>query len=95
MSEGVIVAIDSKGVGRSYAAAEACPAIEFVSAWARENCLTLGEVRVLRGSNEITAVPELHKVLSLKDWECGDSLLLELDPTFQTSEATATTTDCA
>jgi hypothetical protein len=25
-------------------------------------------------------------VCGVEDWECGDSLLLELDPTFQTIE---------
>jgi predicted transposase YbfD/YdcC len=37
-----------------------------VSAWARENRLTLGQVKVAAGSNEITAVPELLRALAIK-----------------------------
>jgi hypothetical protein len=66
LSEGAIVAIDGKAVRRSYDAASDCPAIELVSAWARENRLTLGQVKVADGSNEITAVPELLKALAIK-----------------------------
>jgi len=65
-SEGAIVAIDGKTVRRSYDAASECAAIELVSAWARENRLTLGQVKVAAGSNEITAVPELLKTLAIK-----------------------------
>jgi predicted transposase YbfD/YdcC len=66
LSEGAIVSIDGKAVRRSYDAASGCAAIELVSAWARGNRLTLGQVKVAEGSNEITAVPELLKVLALK-----------------------------
>lgn len=66
LSEGAIVAIDGKTVRRSYDTASGCPAIELVGAWARENRLTLGQVRVADGSNEIRAVPELLQVLAIK-----------------------------
>jgi predicted transposase YbfD/YdcC len=66
LSEGAIVAIDGKAVRRSYDAAADCPAIKLVSAWAREHRLTLGQVKVAEGSNEIRAVPELLRVLALK-----------------------------
>jgi predicted transposase YbfD/YdcC len=66
LSEGAIVAIDGKALRRSYDVASGCPAIELVSAWAREHRLTLGQVKVAEGSNEITAVPELLKVLALQ-----------------------------
>lgn len=66
LSEGAIVAIDGKAVRRSYDAAAAGPAIRLVSAWARENRLTLGQVKVAEGSNEITAVPELLRSLAVK-----------------------------
>jgi predicted transposase YbfD/YdcC len=36
-----------------------------VSAWAAENRLVLGQVNVDEKSNEITAIPELLKVLAL------------------------------
>ena len=37
-----------------------------VSAWATNNGLVLGQRKVEHKSNEITAIPELLKVLSLK-----------------------------
>ena len=42
------------------------PAIHMVSAWATNNGLVLGQKKVDDKSNEITAIPELLKVLSLK-----------------------------
>jgi predicted transposase YbfD/YdcC len=66
LSEGAIVAIDGKAVRRSYDAARDGPAIKLVSAWVREHRLTLGQVKVSEGSNEITAVPELLKALAIK-----------------------------
>jgi predicted transposase YbfD/YdcC len=66
LSEGAIVAIDGKTVRRSYDAAKDCPALKLVSAWAREQRLTLGQVKVSEGSNEIRAVPELLRALAVK-----------------------------
>lgn len=66
LSQGAIVSIDGKAIRRSYDSASDCPAITLVSAWAREHRLTLGQVRVATGSNEITAVPELLQVLAIK-----------------------------
>jgi len=40
--------------------------LHLVSAWAVENNLILGQVAVADGSNEITAIPELLKLLDLK-----------------------------
>lgn len=40
--------------------------LHFVSAWATNNRLVLGQVKVDCKSNEITAIPELLKVLSLR-----------------------------
>ncbi len=65
-SAGTIVALDGKTLRRSYDTAHGCAALELVSAWARENHLTLGQVKVADSSNEITAVPELLQVLALK-----------------------------
>jgi predicted transposase YbfD/YdcC len=62
-----VVAIDGKTVRRSYDRGAASEAIHVVSAWARENRLTLGEVKVSDKSNEIRAVPQLLKMLELKD----------------------------
>ena len=40
--------------------------LHLVSAWATANRLVLGQVKVDSKSNEITAIPELLKVLSLR-----------------------------
>lgn len=66
VSEGEIVGIDGKTLRRSYDPVAGQSAIQVVSAWARTNRLTLGQVKVADGSNEITAVPELLRVLELK-----------------------------
>ena len=42
-----------------------CPALHLVSAWAGANHLTLGQVAVADKSNEITAIPQLLKLLDL------------------------------
>ena len=61
-----IVAIDGKTLRRSHDRAHGKEAIHIVSAWARENSLVLGQVKVDDKSNEITAIPELLRVLKLK-----------------------------
>lgn len=66
VTEGAIVSIDGKTVRRSYDRAAGQSAIELVSAWARSHRLTLGQVKVADDSNEITAVPEVLRVLELK-----------------------------
>ena len=63
---GEIVAIDGKTLRRSYDKSKDKPAIHMVSAWATTNGLVLGQKKVEDKSNEITAIPELLKVLSLK-----------------------------
>ncbi len=63
---GEIVAIDGKTLRRSYDKSKDKPAIHMVSAWATTNGLVLGQKKVENKSNEITAIPELLKVLSLK-----------------------------
>lgn len=63
--KGEVVAIDGKTLRHSYDARAGQGAIHMVSAWATENRLVLGQVKVDDKSNEITAIPELLKVLSL------------------------------
>lgn len=63
---GEVVALDGKCVRRSYDKAEGKAAIEIVSAWARNQRLTLGQVNVAAASNEITAIPELLKALEIE-----------------------------
>lgn len=60
-----IVAIDGKTARRSHDRLKDRKAIHVVSAWARENGLVLGQIKVEEKSNEITAIPELLRVLEL------------------------------
>lgn len=59
-----IVAIDGKALRHALNEGDSIPYI--VSAWASENGLVLGQVKVDDKSNEITAIPELLRVLELK-----------------------------
>ena len=59
------IAIDGKTLRRSHDAAEGQSAISMVSAWATANRLVLGQLKVDDKSNEITAIPELLRVLEL------------------------------
>ena len=61
----VPVAVDGKAC-RGAAADTAAGCLTVVSAWAAENRLTLGQVTVADGSNEIAAIPELLRTLELK-----------------------------
>ncbi len=65
-SNGQVVAIDGKTIRGAKSKGVKSP-IHMVSAWACENNLVLGQVKVDDKSNEITAIPELLKVLSLED----------------------------
>lgn len=66
MVAGEVVAIDGKTLRHSYDSGSDKKAIHMVSAWATEQRLVLGQVKVDEKSNEITAIPELLKVLSLQ-----------------------------
>ena len=60
---GDVVAIDGKALRHAFNEGACLPYI--VSAWASENGLVLGQVKVDDKSNEITAIPELLRVLDL------------------------------
>jgi predicted transposase YbfD/YdcC len=60
-----IVALDGKTVRRSFDRAKGRGPIHLVSAWAGANRLVLGQRKTDDKSNEITAVPELLRVLEL------------------------------
>ncbi|MGM0706032.1 MAG: ISAs1 family transposase [Bacteroidota bacterium] len=62
---GDVVAVDGKTLRRSYDRASGKAALHMVSAWASENGLTLGQVATDAKSNEITAIPDLLKVLDV------------------------------
>lgn len=66
-SGGEIIAIDGKTLRHSYDTASNRPAIHMVNAWACKNHLVLGQYKTEEKSNEIRAIPELLKVLDLKD----------------------------
>ena len=66
LSDGEVVAIDGKCVRRSYDKGKGKGAIHMVSAWAHENRLVLGQVKVDSKSNAITAIPKLLEVLDLQ-----------------------------
>jgi predicted transposase YbfD/YdcC len=65
LTHGQIVAIDGKQLRRSYDKTIGKAAIYMVSAWASENRLVLGQLKVDDKSNEITAVPQLLDMLEL------------------------------
>src|SRR5512142_1714082 len=60
-----VIAIDGKSLRRSFDRAKGKSALHLVHAWAAANHLLLGQVAVDEKSNEITAIPELLKVLEL------------------------------
>lgn len=63
---GKVIAIDGKALRRSLRKRGGLAMLHLVTAWASENHLTLGQVACEEKSNEITAIPELLKLLSLK-----------------------------
>jgi predicted transposase YbfD/YdcC len=65
ITAGQIVAIDGKTLRRSFDTASSKSAIHMVSAWATANSISLGQVVVDEKSNEITAIPQLLKMLEI------------------------------
>ena len=65
LAQGEVVAIDGKTVRRSHDPSRGQQAIHLVSAWASANSMTLGQVKVEKKSNEITAIPKLLGLLAL------------------------------
>lgn len=60
------IAIDGKTSRRSFDAARDRPAIHTVSAWLSDEGLVLGQIKTAEKSNEITAIPELLRVIDLR-----------------------------
>jgi len=65
VTENRLIAIDGKTLRGSYDRRDGKAAIHMVSAWATENKLSLGQVVVDEKSNEITAIPELLRLLDV------------------------------
>ena len=61
-----VVAVDGKTLRRSHDRSNGKSAIHMVNAWAVHQGLVLGQVKTEAKSNEITAIPELLKLLELK-----------------------------
>ena len=61
-----VIAIDGKTLRRSHDRTKGKKALHMVSAWAYENRMVLAQVAVNEKSNEITAIPELLKLLALE-----------------------------
>lgn len=66
ITKGELIAIDGKKLNGSFDRNDGKAAIHMVSAWACENEIVLGQVKVNDKSNEITAIPVLLKTLELK-----------------------------
>ena len=60
------IALDGKTIRRSYDKGANKKSIHVISAWASENGLVLGQLKVDDKSNEITAIPELLDTLDIK-----------------------------
>ena len=65
VTNGQVVPIDGKKLRRSHDKSNGQAAIHMVSAWASENRMVLGQVKVEDKSNEITAIPQLLELLDL------------------------------
>ena len=65
LTAGQVIAIDGKQLRRSHNHEIGKAAIYMVSAWATQNQLVLGQIKVADKSNEITAIPELLQLLEI------------------------------
>jgi predicted transposase YbfD/YdcC len=65
-TEGEVLAVDGKTLRRSKDHTLGKDAIEMVSVWASENNLVLAQDKIEETTNEITAIPELLRLLDLE-----------------------------
>jgi predicted transposase YbfD/YdcC len=65
-TEGKLIALDGKANKGSRRRFEGVPAVHVVRAWVTEHRLVLGQLATDAKSNEITAIPELLDLLSIK-----------------------------
>lgn len=66
ITQGQVVGIDGKQMRGSHDKTKGKRAIYMVSAWAETNHLVLGQRKVSEKSNEITAIPELLRLIEIK-----------------------------
>ncbi len=64
-TKGQVIAVDGKQARRSHDRTNGKHAIHVISAWATANHLVLGQRKVDEKSNEITAIPELLRLLDV------------------------------
>ena len=67
LSQGTLVNIDGKSLRGSKEPLKGKKALNVVSAWVSQQSVVLGQIKCEEKSNEITAIPELIKILNLKD----------------------------
>lgn len=65
LSKGSLVSIDGKNLCGSKEPIKGKKALNVVSAWASQQSVVLGQVKCEEKSNEITAIPELLKILNI------------------------------
>jgi len=65
LTNGEVIPIDGKTIRGAKSKGKKSP-FHMVSAWASENNMVLGQVKVSEKSNEITAIPRLLEILTLK-----------------------------
>ncbi|HBC3931672.1 TPA: ISAs1 family transposase, partial [Vibrio parahaemolyticus] len=66
LTDGQVIAIDGKTLRGSYNREDRTSTIHMISAYASSNKLVLGQLKTEQKSNEITAIPELIKMLDIK-----------------------------
>jgi len=66
LTKGEVVAVDGKTLRRSHDHSNAKSVIHMVSAWACANGIVIGQRKTEEKSNEITAIPELLRLLELE-----------------------------
>lgn len=67
LTQGMVVSLDGKTVRASFDRATALSPVHLVSAWCSQNGgLVMGQLKTESKSNEITAIPELLKLLAIK-----------------------------
>ena len=65
LTDGEIIPIDGKTIRGAKANGKKSP-FHMVSAWATNNNLVLGQVKISEKSNEITAIPKLLELITVK-----------------------------
>jgi hypothetical protein len=66
LTEGEVIGVDGKTARRSHNKGAGIGPLHLVNAWATRDRLVLGQLKVDEKSNEITAVPELLRLLEIK-----------------------------